>query len=704
MRVVAMERSGPERNGGGRFHGTRAGDHRVVRIDPVQAAALVDAYRHVGGALWDAGIALGPLIDQASDLLDQPVSVPAFAELGILLGRDADDLEWRVEFLRSTDGFDPSIAALRNVAPAPGWMHRDAKDLSFDQTAALLAHADNPGKLNRVIDWMFTTQGFFSVDPRLGNSTIPDEHRQLFAGALTTAYHDGWRPEHGELPLWLAAGMIAHGRLSDDAAIEFARAALSSRDSFGDPTTPNPFELDSTAGVFGPFAAHFVANPAVGRRFIDSLLDDFDRTGDTPLDMHHDGSHRTEQLAEIVVTAGTHGPVAERKQFVDRLVGTINADRDTNEPVFWATWAVHADLALEHSVTTTEPTFETHSFVPDSIRPAWEQTWHERVSPVALNAVFGFVQEKKHQAKLLDDAIHPGHTFVDWVTNRYARQTHGPGNDAGGTYTTRPKDNFDGMQVHVSDADRGRNIITHALLDSSDRGDIAQDEFAIIDHGIGANGKPTYTITLPGVIDLSNPAPGWDPQHASVRDMDQAALRSSSSTRVEDNLYAQMVIRALDVNQVPLGSNLLVVGHSFGADTAADLAANQEFTLLYNVTHVVAAGYDSAPQLAHISPDIDVLVLQNNDDKAILLESTQRRVAMSPESVSINTFAHEVREFDGGWGADIGHHQDRYITYLDRTDDAELTRFYESVAAMGYGSAGTSVAVDVTLDESLRSP
>jgi len=147
--------------------------------------------------------------------------------------------------------------------------------------------------------------------------------------------------------------------------------------------------------------------------------------------------------------------------------------------------------------------------------------------------------------------------------------------------------------------------------------------------------------------------------------------------------------------------NLLVVGHSFGADTAADLAANEEFNENFNVTHVVAAAYDSTPQLAYISPDIEVLVLQNNQDRAIGLETFQRTMSGAPESMSINTFAHDVRRFDGGGLTDIGHHQSRYITYLTEADDPKMITFLESVEAAGYGERGTSFAVDVTLDDAL---
>lgn len=694
-----MERSGPRRSDGDVAA-------PVVRIDTDAARGLARRYRNVGSALWDAHLSVGVLLRDAADLLHQPVLVPPFAEIGLRLGRDADDLEWRVDFVEATDGFDLAASRRAGIRWVRDWESREANDLTFDQLAVLLSRVGNQDELERLLTWMLTHgsvpgSAFERADILADQPIIPLEYRTLFAGALITAYERGWRGDDGQLQAWLAAGMVTYGELSDETAVELGRVAFDADGALANPTTPNPFAIDRDAGLFAPFATHFVDEPATGQKFVNSLLLDFTRTGDTPLDMHEDGSPRPTQLADIVVAAGTWGPLDERAEFVDRLVRVINADRDTNGPVFWATWTVHADLALEHDIVTTEPTFEQHHLMPDFVRPTWEHHWHEHVSPFALRNTFEFVQTKKAEAKILHQVMNPSVTINDWLIDRFSPKPVDPYNDAGGTYTSRPKENFRGLPFPSNSASRGRHVLTHALEDSSDRGDIGQDEFAIIDHGVGADGRPTYTVNLPGVIDLSNPVPGWDPEHMSVRDMDMAALLSATSTRVEDNLYAQMVQRALRVSEVPLGSNLLLVGHSFGADTVADLAADDWFTGTYNVTHVVAAAYDSVPQLAHISPDIDVLVLQNEDDKAILLESTQRHSAMSFDSISINTFAHEVRRFDGGWGADVGHHQDRYISYLQSTDDAELTRFFESLTATGYGNSGTSVAIDVTLDQNL---
>jgi hypothetical protein len=74
---------------------------------------------------------------------------------------------------------------------------------------------------------------------------------------------------------------------------------------------------------------------------------------------------------------------------------------------------------------------------------------------------------------------------------------------------------------------------------------------------------------------------------------------------------------------VPLGSDLVIVGHSYGADTALDLAADDDFNSDrgYHITHVAALGYHSSPQLPDVRPGTQVLVVQNRRDAAIVAEA-----------------------------------------------------------------------------------
>ena len=81
-------------------------------------------------------------------------------------------------------------------------------------------------------------------------------------------------------------------------------------------------------------------------------------------------------------------------------------------------------------------------------------------------------------------------------------------------------------------------------------------------------------------------------------------------------------------------------------------------------------------------------------------EAAARRVSSADERVSVNTFTHEVRQFDGGHEG-VGHHQNNYIEYINTTSDPELDRFLASVTDTGYASSGEVIAIDITVDEAI---
>ena len=131
--------------------------------------------------------------------------------------------------------------------------------------------------------------------------------------------------------------------------------------------------------------------------------------------------------------------------------------------------------------------------------------------------------------------------------------------DLGGTFTTRP--------VALESLDEP-NVVTLSLAATNDQQLLANDEFGLIDHG-----DQRFTVVLHGVTDLSMPGRGLNKANRTVRDLDEVALSSARSAGVENNRYAGMVMAALEQNDVGHGAKLLLVGHSFGADTALDLAA-----------------------------------------------------------------------------------------------------------------------------------
>lgn len=204
---------------------------------------------------------------------------------------------------------------------------------------------------------------------------------------------------------------------------------------------------------------------------------------------------------------------------------------------------------------------------------------------------------------------------------------------------------FDGelrRPLHVFGTDpvsRARSLVGRLLADLSDPMQIRQDEFAVVQLA-----DDRYIVVLPGVTDLSSPDLFLSDEHRSVRDLDQYAVPSSRSSSVDDNRYASLVWEALRARGVPDGSELMLVGHSFGADTALDLAADPTFNgEQYTVTHVVAAGYHSQPQLPDVIAGTDVLVLQNNRDAAVIVEGLGHSNAAGSVTERANALSDALR-------------------------------------------------------------
>jgi hypothetical protein len=193
-----------------------------------------------------------------------------------------------------------------------------------------------------------------------------------------------------------------------------------------------------------------------------------------------------------------------------------------------------------------------------------------------------------------------------------------PGGDLGGTFDAearRPVAPSGG-----SDAQRARTLLGRLFADLAASSQIRADEFGLVQVA-----DDRFIVVLPGVTDLSDLDPSLSDRHRSVRDLDQYAIRSSRSSSVDDNRYAAMVWQALDTVDMPHGAELMIVGHSFGADTALDLASDRRFNGdRFRITHVLAAGYHSQAQLPDVAGGTEVLVVQNRYDLVVTVESVGR--------------------------------------------------------------------------------
>ncbi|MGI9452217.1 MAG: hypothetical protein ACR2QH_16495, partial [Geminicoccaceae bacterium] len=270
------------------------------------------------------------------------------------------------------------------------------------------------------------------------------------------------------------------------------------------------------------------------------------------------------------------------------------------------------------------------------------------------------------------------------------RRTHVNGQgDPGGTGTAEIRRTFDVQGENQTDV--GRAVIERTLQDTADSGQIQWDEFEVVSL---ENGK--FIVVLPGVIDLTKPHLGWDPHSRSVRDTDMAAVRSSTATGIEDNRYAQMVRDYMN-EHVPQGADVMIVGHSFGADTALDLASDPTFNNRetgFNITHVTAAAYYSQPQLRHVQNDTEVLVLQNRHDVPVIVEgqgyAATRGARLAYETAQeANAVRQSVNSAGSGFAGDVIGEGRSYVTETLREAPEVVAETAEAAGDFSEGARDT---------------
>jgi hypothetical protein len=199
-----------------------------------------------------------------------------------------------------------------------------------------------------------------------------------------------------------------------------------------------------------------------------------------------------------------------------------------------------------------------------------------------------------------------------------------------------------------------------------------------------------YIVTLPGVEDLSDGLDLLrDKKVQEAFDVWMAAMPTGSPRDIsvawkafllDSNHYSLVVQAAMRRAGIPKGSEVMLIGHSHGAYTAVDLAADPTFNNhsdapgSYRVTHVLAMGAATGVEANKIKPPTEKLIINNVFDAANTFEEMitgHRR--KTPESG-----ADEVWFIGGTEGA--GHHPRNYADYLryDATDP-ETRKFLEGV-------------------------
>ena len=230
------------------------------------------------------------------------------------------------------------------------------------------------------------------------------------------------------------------------------------------------------------------------------------------------------------------------------------------------------------------------------------------------------------------------------------------------------------------------------------------------------NGR--YIVVLPGVTDLSDGLADFvervrddpfgvvdagrdaivdwaDNDEPTVRKMRyafDAALHDDTSV----NEYSMATIDALESAGVPVGAEVMLVGHSFGAYTAIDLAIDGDFNRVsggesggyhVNVTHVVATGAEVDWRLDELPRRTHTLVVNNRFDGVYRAEDV-----LHPNGHALHP-NHVEQNFFGGWQG-YGHDEHNYIDWLDRTGDRRVAAWLAE-AGDRYTADGTRVSARV---------
>lgn len=177
----------------------------------------------------------------------------------------------------------------------------------------------------------------------------------------------------------------------------------------------------------------------------------------------------------------------------------------------------------------------------------------------------------------------------------------------------------------------------------------------------------------------------WMAPSGTNRDMSNAIPNHLLGTA---NPYSAAVKQALHDAGVPPGAEIMLVGHSYGAMTAVDLAADKSFNQTsgaagtYHISHVVAVGADTGWRANQIPEGTDALIANNRQDTAVLAEEVRHKDTVGHPGV-MNV------DFDGDSWKGAGHDPSIYSSYI-RAESPELSGWMSSLGDSFSGS-GTSV-------------
>ncbi|MFD7024228.1 hypothetical protein [Promicromonospora sukumoe] len=217
--------------------------------------------------------------------------------------------------------------------------------------------------------------------------------------------------------------------------------------------------------------------------------------------------------------------------------------------------------------------------------------------------------------------------------------------------------------------------LTQGVTDSYGAGD-GNVRVTTID---GPNG-PRVIVSVPGT-ESWNPSAGDNPMDLTGNLVTAGGSRSTMSAAVE---------LAMQNADIPPGAEVMLVGHSQGGMTVADLASDSGFVSQYNVTNAVTFG--SPIDSAHIDPSVSVLEMQHRSDVVPRLDLGDARFnPISPipvlpgghnESANHTTV---TMDNPGSWyDAGGNHSHEAYSESIKGSSDPGLAAYEQQLRESGF--------------------
>ena len=191
---------------------------------------------------------------------------------------------------------------------------------------------------------------------------------------------------------------------------------------------------------------------------------------------------------------------------------------------------------------------------------------------------------------------------------------------------------------------------------------------------------PRVIVSVPGTENW-NPSAGDNPMDLTGNLVTAGGSRSTMS---------EAVILAMENANIPPGAEVMLVGHSQGGMTVADLASDSGFVSEYNVTNAVTFG--SPIDSNHIDPSVSVLEMQHRGDAVPRLDLGDARYSPLPNVPFLpgghnETANHTTVTMDNpaSWYDPMGNHShEAYSNSIKDSSDPGLAAYEQQLRDNGF--------------------